>query len=79
MPLRVLSSVDELDGIILERRLTVIAFTVCWSLGSKMILPTLFEQAADPNLLHVHFYRHDLNGDDRPFAQRFNIVRLHHC
>ena len=79
MPLHVLSNVDQLDGIILERRLNVIVFTVCWSLGSKMILPTLFDQVADQNLVHVHFYRLDLSDEDRPLAQRLNIVRLHRC
>ncbi len=81
MPLYVLSKEHHFDEIILERRLNIIAFTVCWSLGSKMIFPTIFDLSTDQNLTHVNFYRIDtdennleLNGVD---LEQF-IHKTHH-
>lgn len=74
MPLYVLSDDNELNEVILERRLNVIVFTVCWSLGSKMMLATLFDLSDDPVYLQMNFYRMDLTNQPSTVAQRLNIV-----
>ena len=74
MPLYVLSDENELNEVILERRLNVIVFTVCWSLGSKMMLATLFDLSDDPVYLQMNFYRMDLTDQPSTLAQRLNIV-----
>jgi len=74
MPLYVLSKEHHFDEIILERRLNIIAFTVCWSLGSKMIFPTIFDLSTDQNLTHVNFYRIDTDENNLELTQRLNIV-----
>jgi hypothetical protein len=73
-PLYLLEKEDEFDQIIFERRLNVIVFTVCWSLGSKMISPTIFDLSSKENLTHVHFYRIDIDENNLEFANRLNIV-----
>jgi len=75
MPLYVLSKEHHFDEIILERRLNIIEFTVCWSLGSKMIFPTIFDLSTDQNLAHVNFYRIDTDENNLELTQRLNIVR----
>jgi len=76
MPLYVLKKEHEFDEIILERRLNIIVFTVCWSLGSKMIFPTIFNLSSNQNLIHINFYRIDLDENNLELIQRLNIVRL---
>ncbi len=76
MPLYVLKKEHEFDEIILERRLNIIVFTVCWSLGSKMIFPTIFNLSSNQNLIHINFYRIDLDENNLELTQRLNIVRL---
>ncbi|CAF3983133.1 unnamed protein product [Rotaria sp. Silwood1] len=74
MPLYILSKEHELHEIILERRLNIIVFTVCWSLGSKMILSTIFDLSYEKNLTHTNFYRIDIDENNLEFMQRLNIV-----
>jgi hypothetical protein len=76
MPLYVLKNEHEFDEIILERRLNIIVFTVCWSLGSKMIFPTIFDLSSNENLTHINFYRIDLDENNLELTQRLNIVSL---
>lgn len=76
MPLHILSHEREFNEIILERRLNIVVFTVCWSLGSKMILPTICDLAYEKSLSHVNFYRVDIDEDNQEFIQRLNIVSL---
>jgi hypothetical protein len=54
----------------------IIVFTVCWSLGSKMILPMIFDLSYDQNLTHVNFYRVDIEENHLGLSQRLNIVRF---
>jgi hypothetical protein len=60
----------------MDLRMNVIVFTVCWSLGSKMILPTIFDLSYDQNLTHVNFYRIDIDENHLGLTQRLNIVCL---
>ncbi|CAF4744988.1 unnamed protein product, partial [Rotaria magnacalcarata] len=73
MPLFILSKEHDFNEIILERRLNTILFTVCWSLGSKIILPTIIDLAYEKNLAHVNFYRIDIDENNIELAQRLNI------
>ncbi len=75
MPFYILTKEHEFDEIILERRLNVFVFTVCWSLGSKMIFPTIFDLSSNQNLTHMNFYRIDIDENNRELAERLNIVR----
>ncbi len=75
MPFYILTKEHEFDEIILERRLNVFVFTVCWSLGSKMIFPTIFDLSSNQNLTHINFYRIDIDENNRELAERLNIVR----
>ncbi len=68
-PLYLLEKEDKFDQIILERRLNIMVFSVCWSLGSKMISPTIFDLSSNEDLTHVHFYRIDIDE-----TNRLNIV-----
>lgn len=76
MPLCILSKEYEYDEVILERRLNIIIFTTCWSLGSKIILSTIFNLSSEKALSHVNFYRIDINETNFELTQRLNIVRL---
>ncbi|CAF3366531.1 unnamed protein product [Rotaria sp. Silwood1] len=76
MPLYILSKEHELHEIILERRLNIIVFTVCWSLGSKMILSTIFDLSYEKNLTHTNFYRIDIDENNLEFMQRLNIMTI---
>jgi len=73
-PLYLLEKEDKFDQIILERRLNIMVFSVCWSLGSKMISPTIFDLSTDQNLTHVNFYRIDTDENNLELTQRLNIV-----
>lgn len=75
MPLYLLGKEDDLEEILLERRLNILVFAVCWSLGSKMIHPTIFDLSTDPHFPQVHFYRIDLDETNQNLAQHLNIVR----
>jgi hypothetical protein len=70
MPLYILTKEYEFDEIIREKRLNIIVFTVCWSLGSKMIFPTIFDLLSNQNLSDINFYR----IDNLELTQRLNIV-----
>ncbi|CAF0973366.1 unnamed protein product [Rotaria magnacalcarata] len=76
MPLFILSKEHDFNEIILERRLNTILFTVCWSLGSKIILPTIIDLAYEKNLAHVNFYRIDIDENNIELAQRLNIATI---
>jgi hypothetical protein len=75
MPLYILTKEHEFNEIILEKRLNIIVFTVCWSLGSKMIFSTIFNLSLNQNLTNINFYRIDLNENNLELIQRLNIVR----
>jgi hypothetical protein len=75
MPLYILTKEHEFNEIILEKRLNIIVFTVCWSLGSKMIFSTIFNLFLNQNLTDINFYRIDLNENNLELIQRLNIVR----
>ena len=74
MPLHLLRKEEQFEEIILERRLNVFVFTVCWSLGSKMIHPTIVDLASHLDLAQIHFYRIDLDESNRNFSEHLNIV-----
>ena len=74
MPLYILSKEYKFDEIILERRLNVIVFNVCWSLGSKMIFPTIFDLSLNQNLIHMNFYWINIDENNQELIQRLNIV-----
>ncbi|CAF0859384.1 unnamed protein product [Rotaria sordida] len=76
MPLYILSKEHELNEIILERRLNIIVFTVCWSLGSKIILSTIFDLSYEKNLTHINFYRIDINENNLELIQHLNIITI---
>lgn len=76
MPLYTLSKQRDFDQVVFERRLNALAFTVCWSLGSKMILPSIYDLSHEPNLTHVNFHRIDVDEMELDLAQRLNIVCL---
>lgn len=75
MPLYVLRKEEQLEEIIRERRLNILVFTVCWSLGSKMIYPTIFDLSSDSNLSSIHFYRIDIDEKNVEWTEHLNIVR----
>ncbi|CAF2396667.1 unnamed protein product [Rotaria sp. Silwood2] len=74
MPLYILSKEHELNEIIFEQRLNIIVFTVCWSLGSKIILSTIFDLSYEKNLTHINFYRIDIDENNLELIQRLKIV-----
>lgn len=74
MPLYILKNEDEFNEIIFEQRLNVMIFTVCWSFGSKMILPTIFNLSLNQDLNSINFYRMDLDENNLEFIQRLDIV-----
>ncbi|CAF0836101.1 unnamed protein product [Adineta steineri] len=76
MSLYIISNEQQFNEIILERRLNIIVFTVCWSLGSKMICSNVFDLSSDQNLTHIHFYRIDIDENNIELSQRLNITTI---
>ncbi|CAF1562206.1 unnamed protein product, partial [Adineta ricciae] len=76
MPLYLFSKEHQFDQIIYERRLNVLVFTVCWSLGSKMILPTIYDLSREQHLVHVNVYRVDLDEHTNQSTQYLNITTI---
>ncbi|CAF4437946.1 unnamed protein product [Rotaria sp. Silwood2] len=76
MPLYILSKEHELNEIIFEQRLNIIVFTVCWSLGSKIILSTIFDLSYEKNLTHINFYRIDIDENNLELIQRLKIITI---
>ena len=74
MPLYILSKEYEFDEIMLQRRLNIFIFTLCWSLGSKIILSTIVDLIYDRNLNHINIYRIDIDENNLELVQRLNIV-----
>lgn len=65
---------QQFEEILLERRLNVFIFTVCWSLGAKIIHPIIFDLSSDVKLSQIHFYRIDLDENNETFIEHLNIV-----